>query len=224
MLLKFAQQTCRILICRRSKTRVQSMKKCWPQRKLRIAVHPLEPRESWPFHIERSNCQAFLIRRGVILEKLCDLEGPTSWIEVVEPRYVELHTMHWIVWQWRLSCRRRRRRLRRLLVHFELRHTMKKIINFRIHGELRGCEFRNCVFQAIWGNLRMSCVCHYCAMKASILHLVFEDQEASRMQRERMMELMHFFIAFNELLQGFYMTREHGPTILTEWVLLQRIS
>jgi len=149
------------------------MEKRWPQGELRIVVHPLEPRKGWPFHVEGSYRQSFLIWRGVVLEELRDLEGPTSWIRTIKPWDVELHTMHWIVRWRRLSCRWRWWRLRWLLVHFELRHTVKEIINLRIHGELRSCEFRNCVFQAFWWHLGARRIRHCCAMKAPMLELGF---------------------------------------------------
>lgn len=170
------------------------MEERWPRRKLRIAVHPLEPCKGWPFHLERCYRQSFLIRRGVVLEELRDLEGPTSWIGAVEPRNVKFHMVHWTVRRRHLSRWRRWWRLRLLLVCFQLRHTLKKIVNFRIHGELRCCKLHNCVFEVICRHPGMSHVHHYCVMKAPMLHL-FSRPKYPPKRRERKMRNSVFFIA-----------------------------
>ena len=84
--------------------------------------------------------------------------------------------------------------LQLLLVCLQLRHTLKKIVNFRIHGELRCCKLHNCVFEVICRHPGMSHVHHYCVMKAPMLHL-FSRPKYPPKRRERKMRNSVFFIA-----------------------------
>ena len=46
-------------------------------------MHPLEPRQHRPFHVEWCNRQSLMIKRGVILKKLGYFEGPTRRIRAM---------------------------------------------------------------------------------------------------------------------------------------------
>ena len=86
-----------------------------------------------PLPCRTCNRQPLMIWCVVILKKLGYFEGPTRRIRAIEPRDIKLQAMCGTSHRWCLSCRRRRRRLRWLLICFELCHPLQEIIYLRVH-------------------------------------------------------------------------------------------
>lgn len=49
-----------------------------------VGIHPLEPRQSFTFHIEGRDAQSLFFRGTLKFEKLCDLEDPAKGVYSIE--------------------------------------------------------------------------------------------------------------------------------------------